>query len=134
MSDINNVLQPFAAVNGPNASTVSLAATNSSGNVALPIAPAQGAYGASGANPAASNASTQFACINTGSTWMFVAFGGSAVAATVPNGATPGSYPVAPTASYGITTISVPGNPTYVAAIMASSTGTLYCTPGAGKA
>jgi hypothetical protein len=131
MTDVNALVQPFAPILGPNASTVSIAATGTTGNVALPVAPTTG-YGAAGANPSGAGAAQQYAVWNTGSTYAFVAFGGSAVAATVPNGATPGSFPIAPSTAGRPTVVTVQGNPGYVAAIMASSTGTIYICPGNG--
>jgi hypothetical protein len=127
MTDMNQLLGPFQAINGPNASTVSIAATVASSSVALPAA-----AGDSG-NP--QNFARTFAVWNSGSTFAFVAFGpNSSVAATVPNGATAGSFPISPGSGYNgpPATITVAGNPTYVAAIMASSTGTIYICPGNG--
>lgn len=134
MSDVNTLLQPFQPVVGPNASTIALSATTASSAVALPTANPPGTYGASGANPSAAAVALQFAIWNAGSTFAFVAFGGSSVAATVPTTQAAGSFPVSPGAGYNgpPATITVSGNPGYVAAIMASSTATLYICPGNG--
>jgi hypothetical protein len=125
MSDLNAALGAVQPLLGPNASTVAIAATASSQNVALPQPPN------SGGSPAANAAST-FVVDNTGASglYAFVAFGGSGVTATISNGATPGSYPCAP----GKTVITVLGNPGY-AAVIASGAGptSIYITPANGK-
>lgn len=60
---------------------------------------------------------------NLGTSVAYVAFGGSAVVATVAN------YPIQPGAPYGVT---VPGGSTHIAAICASGTTTLAITGGYG--
>jgi hypothetical protein len=59
----------------------------------------------------------------------FVEFGDSTVAATVPNGATPGSMPIGPGQIRGITI--APGV-THAASICSAGTPIVYFTPGDG--
>ena len=122
MSDINALVQAFQPAAGANASTVSISATSSSSNVALPAT--------NGSTPAA-----QFMVWNSSTSYfVFLAFGPSSVAATAPNGSTPGSFPLAPQGLSGAATvITVPGNPAYVAAICPGGTSTVYICPGTGS-
>lgn len=129
MTDINRATQAFQPMLGPNASTVS--ATSGAGSsgtaVALPTQPG------AASSTTAQDTPTQFAVYNSSASVIaFIAFGPSTVAATTPSGATPGSYPVPPSAPGLPTIISVPGNPAY-AAIIAASAITCYITPGYGK-
>lgn len=128
MSDINEVIRPFGTV-GLN--TVSLSATSTSSNVALSKAGETGAAGSSvGGGP------QQVQIRNAGPNDAFVEFGttggASSVAALVPNGATPGSYPVGAGATV---VVSVPGlRAKFAAAIcLATQTATLYFTLGSGS-
>lgn len=57
----------------------------------------------------------------------FVAFGASGVAATVPNGATPGSFPVGPGESI---IVSISPAVTHAASIAAAGTPIVYFTSG----
>lgn len=76
--------------------------------------------------------SPQLEITNGGSVPVFVRWGTSAVsAATVPSGATGGSYPVGPGAKV-VVTID-PGTVTHACAITATSTATVYLTPGRGQ-
>lgn len=105
----------FAPAGAGSASTVSLSATSTTGNVALAgVVTGQG----------------QCEIQNKGSGWAYVAFGGSAVTATVPNGATGGSYPVGPGQAK---IVSIGTNAAYAAGICASGdTATLLFTVGYG--
>ena len=121
MGDINQTLQPFQPLLGPNASTVGISATASSVPVTLPV-PLQGQQ-----PPSA------YEFVNVGAATVFVALGPSGTAATVPTGSTPGSYCV-PAGTRRI--ITAPANPlaTTAAAIGASAGPTLvYVTPGYGS-
>ncbi len=75
---------------------------------------------------------TQLEFTNDGSVTVFVRWGLASVgAATVPAGATGGSYPVGPGAKV---VVSIgPSEVTHACAITASSTATLYITPGRGQ-
>jgi hypothetical protein len=59
----------------------------------------------------------------------FVELGGSAVAAVVPNGATPGSMPILPGTSRSIT---ISDGVTHAAAICSAGTPIVFFTPGNG--
>lgn len=59
----------------------------------------------------------------------YVEFGGATVVATVPNGATPGSMPILPGQTRGVT---IPLGTTNVAAICTAGTPVVYFTPGNG--
>ena len=121
MSDINTNVRSFFCA-GMN--TVSLAATSSSSRVLLP--------GSTGSmSSAVGGGPEQVQIYNSGGNQAYVEFGGSAVTAAVPNGATAGSYPVAPGA---VVVCTVWGNRIrYAAAIFDSgNSGTLYFTPGDG--
>jgi len=59
----------------------------------------------------------------------FINFGDSTVQATVPVGATPGSMPIGPGETAGL---SVPENTTHAAAICIAGTPIVYFTPGWG--
>jgi hypothetical protein len=105
----------FAPAGSGVASTVSLSATSTTGNVAL-------------AGVATGQAQCEIQ--NKGNGWAYVAFGGSTVAATVPNGATAGSYAVGPGQSK---IVSIGSNAQYAAGICASGdTATLLFTVGYG--
>src|SRR5260370_25505849 len=98
---------PFAAA------TQALAVTNASGRVALP-------------------SKTRQVMLSTiaGDSICFVEFGNdNTVVAVVPSGATLGGTPINGGAAQ---VFSVPINATYVAAITASGTATLYLTPAEG--
>ena len=110
MSDLGQISQAFEYTVQPD--TVSLSATTTSSSVALSDPRAQ-----------------QYMIYNAGTTLGFIAFDSSAVVATVPSGATPGSYPIPP----GNTVLTVPANTPYAAVIMSSGTATVYITPGAGR-
>lgn len=60
----------------------------------------------------------------------YVEFGGSTVAATVPNGAAKGSMPIGPGETVGVT---VPIGTGFAAGICTAGTPTLYFTPGYGN-
>lgn len=95
--------------------TVSIAPTAVSSRVAL-----------SGA------ASTEYLLTNTSSVAVFFSFGDSTIAATVPNGATGGSTPLA-AGSVQVFRTRLGTAPTNFAAITASGTAsTIYITPGEG--
>ena len=89
--------------------TTTLAVSSTSASVALP-------------SGAGSVAVTNL----TGSAVCFVRFGASGLTASVPGNA--GDYPILP----GATQVLDAGNATYLAAITASGTATLYITAGAG--
>jgi hypothetical protein len=89
---------------GPSGATVSLAVSAASARVALPA--------------------RSIRLHNSSEVTMFIAFGDSAVSATVAAGM--------PIPAGGVEVFDVPGGPTHVAAITASGTGTLYVTPGQG--
>ena len=120
MADLNSINQAFRPLNGAAASTVTLNAGTSSTNVALP-APASGQV---------YDAAQQFQVYNSGTVPVFMDFDTTSArtVATVPNGATAGSICIPP----GLSTVTVPGNPGFAAGITASSTATLYITPGFG--
>lgn len=59
----------------------------------------------------------------------YINFGNSTVVATVPAGATPGSMPIGPGETAGV---SVPEGTTHVAAICTAGTPIVYFTPGNG--
>jgi len=59
----------------------------------------------------------------------FVNFGNSAVTATIPSGTTPGSMPIGPGETIGITRST---DWTHMAIIAAAGTPTVYVTPGRG--
>jgi hypothetical protein len=59
----------------------------------------------------------------------YVNFGDSTVVATVPAGATPGSMPIGPGETAGVT---VPEGTTHAAAICTAGTPIVYFTPGNG--
>jgi len=103
-------------------STVSLAATATTSNVLLPNKSPDGSVG---------GGPSQVEIYNAGSVSVFVNFGGSAVTAVLPNGATPGDYPVAPGA---VVVVTVAGaRPMYAAVICPSAgTATVYFSPGDG--
>ncbi len=110
--------------------TISLAAGVASSNVAF--TPQAAAAISAGAAPQCEvyNAGTVVAFVNTGNT--------SATVATAPNGAIPGDIPVAPGAVviFSFATLedaSIASTPAvYLAAVTASGTATLYCSPGTG--
>ena len=120
MADLNSINQAFRPLNGAAASTVTLNAGTSSTNVALP-APASGQV---------YDAAQQFQIYNSGTVPVFMDFDTTSArtVATVPNGAAAGSICIPP----GLSTVTVPGNPGFAAGITASSTATLYITPGFG--
>jgi hypothetical protein len=102
-------IQPFKPY---PAATHPLAVTTATANVALP------------ANTAQVMLSTKSA-----DSLCFFEFGGSSVTAIVPSGATLGGTPL----NGGTTQLfSVPIGATYIAAITASGTATLYITPAEG--
>lgn len=108
-------MSAFAPINGGSASTVSLAATSTTGRVAL-----------SGVGTGQSQIEIQ----NKGGNWAFVVFGDSSVVATAPNGATAGGYPVGPGMCKVVT---IGTNATNAAAICASGeTATLWFSVGCG--
>lgn len=90
--------------------TVAISATTSSGSATI-------------ANFPSFNNSGTILVSNTGSVWVFVAWGSSAPTASATNG-----VPIPPN---GQRIFSV-ANVTHVAAITASSTATVYFTPGNG--
>lgn len=90
------------------AGTVNLAATNSTGSVALSPLPLN---------------RKDVVVYNPGSTLAFVEFGGAAVTASASTG-----FPIPPGAQVRLHA----GDNTYVAGIMASSTATLYFSSGVG--
>lgn len=92
----------------PMGSTVNLAATTTTGNVAL------SGFGAGGGN---------VRLYNSGTVTVFVAFGGSAVAAT-----TTASMPL----PAGAVEVFAVGEVLYLAGITASGTATVYATIGQG--
>lgn len=97
--------------------TTSLSATTTSGGTTVALAISE---------------SPQLEINNNGSVWAFVRWGASTVgAATVPNGATGGSYAVPPNGKV-VVTID-PGTVTHACAITASGTATVYLTPGRGQ-
>lgn len=104
MADIN-AFAPYEAT------TVSIAATTSSGQVALPAR--------------ATNGQDHIRVYNSGTTTAFIKQGtsSSVVAATTTDVPIPGG---------GVEIFSCPAGITNVAAIMASSTGTIYFTLGKG--
>jgi len=63
------------------------------------------------------------------SNFAFVEFGDSTVVAVVPSGATPGSMPVGPGQTRGVT---IPILVTHAAAICTTGTPVIYFTPGDG--
>src|SRR5690349_1068920 len=65
---------------------------------------------------------------NSGTVPAFIEFGGAAVAATVPNGATGGGVPIAP----GAVEMFTAAGSGSVAAITSSGATALYFTPGEG--
>ena len=72
----------------------------------------------------------QFAITNADtSNVAFVEFGTSTVTAVVPSGATPGSMPILPGQTRGIT---VSGDVTHAASICSAGTPVVYFTPGDG--
>lgn len=105
-----NVKQPAFRPNP--AATTSLAVTSVTGNRQVQAASLTG----------------HVRVFNTGTVTVFIEMSNSSgVAATVPNGATPGSYPLAAGA---VEVIACPLQ--YIAAITVSGTATLYFTPGEG--
>lgn len=102
-------LQPFAPF---VAATQALSVSNASSRVALP-------------------ANTRQVLLTTiaNDALCFVEFGGSAVVAVVPSGGTLGGTPIN---GGDAQMFSVPINATYLAAITASGTASLYITPGEG--
>lgn len=105
-------LSPIASAQAPfaisNTSTVSISATTSSANVALPSGvPAR-----------------QLRIFNNAGAVAFVAFGGSGITAS-----TSTSVPIAVGA---VEVLSIPSEANYVAAILASGTGSIYFTVGFG--
>ena len=109
-------MSSFAPALAGQATTVSLAATQASGNVQL---------------ASTGTGQSQVEIQNKGPGWAYVAFGkDNSVAATVPNGATAGSYPVGPGQSK---LVSVGTNALFMAAICDSGgTATLFATIGYG--
>lgn len=110
-------MQPFRPTGNGVAGTVSIDATAASSRVAI----LQG--------------HNQYEIYNSGSVRVAVCFGDVTIAATLPSGATAGSYIVGP----GQTKIVSPNlnsgggaYPTHVAAIAASGTQTVFITAGAG--
>lgn len=102
---------PFAPVLG---STVSLAATNASGNVALSKQPTD---------------QFQLRLYNSGASLAFLNFGNDNTAA-----ATTANYPLPAGAIEVITIQNKPNAPiNYMAAITASGTATVYATVGVGE-
>jgi hypothetical protein len=96
------------------ADTVSLSATAVSGRVAL-----------------SGEQIDQVEISNDGPDAVFVTFGNSSIDATVPNGATGGSYPVLAGQSK---MVSPAANSTHAAAICASGkTATVWLSPGRGQ-
>ena len=106
------LLAPIASAQVPfaitNSSTVSISATTSSASIALP----------------AGIAGRQVRIFNNAGAVAFVAFGGSAITAD-----TTTSVPIAVGA---VEVLSIPPEVTYVAAILASGTGSVYFTGGFG--
>lgn len=104
----------------PNgAATVSISATTASASVALVSVPDNGPF--------------QVRIFNAGASTVFVSRGGSSAAATVPSGATAGSLPLPSGAVEVLTFDNTTAHPaTYVAAITASGTATVYFTTGRG--
>jgi len=96
---------PFAIT---NTSTVNISATTSSASVALP----------------SGIPSRSLRIFNNAGAVAFIAFGGSSITA-----ATSTSVPIAVGA---VEVLSIPPEATYVAAILASGTGTVYFTVGFG--
>lgn len=93
--------------------TVSIAVTATTGRVALAAT------------------TTHYLLTNLGSDTVFARFGNSAITATVPSGATGGSFPVL---SGEIIIVPAPVTPpTHVAAIANSTTATLFITAGEGN-
>lgn len=86
--------------------TVNIAATTTTGRVALPTTGA-----------------AQVAVVNDGATTAFVKFGNSTVEATTSD---------TPILAGSVRGFTVPSNATHVAAIMSSSTATVYFTMGDG--
>jgi hypothetical protein len=100
------------------ASTVNISVTNSSGNVRV--------YD----DGAPRRANSEVRLYNSGTNIAFVEFGEtSSVVATVPNGATKGSVPVAPGT---VEEFRVGPGIQFCAAITSSSTTTLWISPGHG--
>jgi hypothetical protein len=111
------MLNPFHWLEG---ATVSLSATSTSGNVALPKMP---------------TGRVQIRVHNKGPNTAFIAKGtDSTIAATLPNGAAPGAMPIPSGAVEVLTLNNTDKSPiTHIAAICASTeTATLYFTVGAG--
>lgn len=109
---------PFAPI---VAGTVSLTAGTSSTRVALT---------AGVSSQTAQGLVQQIQVYNAGATAAFIEVGDSTVVALLPSGATGGSYPVAPGA---VVIFSLPFSPvSYVAAITASGSDSVYVTPGLG--
>jgi hypothetical protein len=151
-TDINRAAGAFEPLNGPNVSTVAIAATTAAASVALPQVQGSGTLGGQPV-VAPGEGSTTFVIDNTGApastivetsptpvfipaTYAFVAFANTSAAATaaatISTGATPGAYPCPPGVK---TVITVRGNPQFAAAILSagSPATTIYITPGNGK-
>ena len=96
--------------------TSAISASTTSANIALSV-------------PAGS-AVQQVQVYNATTATAFVAFGGSTITASVGSGGTSTSdYPIAPGA---VVVVTVPAGATYAAAVLSTSTGLVYFTPGSG--
>lgn len=97
--------------------TVSITSATGSANVALPVK-AMNAFSLRIKNIDATNIA-------------YVEFGGSTVTASVPNGATPGSMPIGPGETVGVSLSGLQGD-IYAASICTAGTPVVYFTPGHG--
>lgn len=99
------------AFNGPAASTKTLVAGTTTGNISFQ----------------SSNLSAHVRIVNTGTTPAFVEFGESSITATIPSGTATGSMPI-----LGGSQVILRARNNFVAAIVSAGTATLYITPGDG--
>lgn len=113
-------MNPLQAFEHLAAQTVSIPATTTSASVNFTAVAVLAI--ASGQRP-------QMQIYNAGTVAIFIRTSAGPSTALVPNGATPGDYPVAPGA---VVVVTLGGNPDTVSAICASGTATVYCTPGCG--
>jgi hypothetical protein len=129
MSDVNQLLQPFKAMDGYAVnSTVAVATTAASQQVTLPT-PNQtmGAFGVA-AQPVSE---FQVDVLNAGATPLFVSICfGTNPTAVIPTG-TPGAYTMGPNERR---TFTVPANTTKAAIISTGTTGVVYISVGNGRA
>jgi hypothetical protein len=123
-ADLNASASPFLPA---QTATVSLSVTNATSRVAL-TQPPDG-----GGNSYNAAAYLQYQVYNSGTNPVFVNFGGAAVVATAPNGATPGDYPVAPGATVVITVKGGAGITNVAAIGTVAGPAVIYVTPGNGN-